>query len=100
MFRKNENVLSDNFEYLILTNFRAYLISRNQQIRISRGFISAISEKKGLKGFKILQKYCLYFRVFCFIAKTAKIILAKISENKVIIISSTISPGGTIKIKL
>ena len=28
------------------TNVRAYLISRNRQIRISRGFIFAISEKK------------------------------------------------------
>ena len=72
--------------YLILTNFRAYLISRNRQIRISRGFIFAISDKKGLKGFKMLWKYRLYFRVFRYIAKTANIILilAKISENKVV----------------
>ena len=58
-------------KYIILTNFRAYLISRNRQIRISRGFIFAISDKKGLKGFlKMLQKYCLYFRLFfCYIAK-------------------------------
>ena len=47
--------------YLILTYFRAYLISR--------GFIFAISQQKGLKGFKILRKYRLYFRVFCYIAK-------------------------------
>ena len=55
--------------YWILTNFRAYLISRNRQIRFSRGFNFAISEKKGLEGFKILQKFRLYFRVFCYIAK-------------------------------
>ena len=50
--------------YLILTNFCAYLISRNRQICISRSFNIAISEEKWLKGFKILLKYCLYFRVF------------------------------------
>ena len=54
----------------------AYLILT---IRISQGFIFTISEKKGLKGFKILRKYRLYFRVFSYIAKTAKI---NTRENK------------------
>ena len=73
------HITSKRLHYLILTNFRAYLISRNRQIRISRGFIFAISQQKGLKGFKILRKYRLYFRVFCHITKIAKI---NTRENK------------------
>ena len=42
-------------------------------------FTSYFRDFREFKGFKILRKYRIYFRVFCYIAET------KISENKVVI---------------
>ena len=66
------------YYYLILTNFRAYLIEQNRQIRISRGFIFAISEKKGLKGFKFCENIVFIF-VFFLLHRGAEI---NTRENK------------------
>ena len=62
--------------YLILANFPAYLILR--------GFISAISEKTGLKGIKFYENIVNFiFAFFVTSQKPRKLILVKISENKV-----------------
>ena len=57
-------------EYLILTNFRVYLISRNQQT-IREALFSRFQKK-------ILALFSRFF------STSRKLVLAKISENKVV----------------